>query len=185
VLLREGSGGEGRAGVVVKETPTSLPDPLSRVAAVLEGMKLKVKLGQAVPDFKVKTLSGQTSTLAAHLKSGRRTLVNIWATWCVPCAREMPELQRLSSDLAKEGIDLIGLNIDAEPSADVKGYLAKHKISYTNLVGEISAIEAIYATQELSVPLSLILDDKGKVLEALPGWSAETQRRLAALMAAR
>ncbi len=184
VLLREGSGGQGKPLVLVTETRTTLPDPLTRVAAILEGMKLNLKLGQAVPEFKLKTLSGQPSTLAAHLKPGRRTLVNLWATWCLPCAREMPELQRLSSDLAKAGIDLIGLNIDADPSADVKGYLAKLKISYPSLVGEVSAIEAIYATEELSVPLSLILDDKGKVLEVLPGWSADTQRRLAALIAA-
>jgi thiol-disulfide isomerase/thioredoxin len=181
VLLREGSGGEAKAGILLTEARTNLPDPLTRVAAVLQG--LKIKLGQALPEVKLTTLSGRPSTLAAQLKPGRRTLVNLWATWCVPCAREMPELQRLSPDLAKAGIDLIGLNIDAEPSADVKGYLARRKVSYIVLVGGIPAIEAIYATEELSVPLSLILDDKGKVLEVLPGWSADTQRRLAALIA--
>jgi thiol-disulfide isomerase/thioredoxin len=180
LLLREGGGGEGRAGVLLTETRTKLPDPLTRVAAILEG--LKIRLGQALPQIKLKSMSGQASTLAAQLRPGRRALVNLWATWCGPCAREMPELQRASPALAKAGIDLIGLNIDAEASADVKAYVAKRGVSYRTLVGGVPAIEAIYATDEVSVPLSLILDDKGKLLEVLPGWSAETRRRLAALI---
>lgn len=183
VMLREGSGGEGKLVPILTESRAQLPDPLGHRDALLRGLKFRP--GQPMPEIRVKTPEGNASTLAAQLKPGRRTLVNLWATWCALCAREMPELQRVSTALATAGIDLLGLNIDTEPSADVRGYLTARRVSYLNLIGGIPAVEAIFATEQVFAPISLLVDDKGKVLEVLPGWSAETQRRIEALVSTR
>src|SRR5205823_1693486 len=120
-----------------------------------------------------------------QLKPGRRLLINIWATWCTPCASEMPELQALTAKLAARGIDLIGLNVDTEADTDVKEFLAGRRVTYPILIGGVATVEQLYATDDMTVPLSIVVDERGVVTELIPGWSAQTQRRFADLAGAR
>jgi hypothetical protein len=94
----------------------------------------------------------------------------------------MPELEKLRPGLAAQGIDLIGLNVDAQPDADVRGYVARRRVNYPIFVGGVGAIEQLYATDDYSVPLSILVDEKGVVKDLIPGWSSETQRKFAALI---
>jgi hypothetical protein len=89
----------------------------------------------------------------------------------------MPELERMRPQLAARGVDLIGINVDTEKGANIKGYVAGKRVTYPIVIGGVAAIENIYATDELSVPLTILVDDKGIVKELIPGWSAETQRK--------
>ena len=109
-------------------------------------------------------------------------MINIWATWCVPCAKEMPELERMRGKLAARGVDLIGINVDTEKGVNIKSYVAGKRVTYPILVGGVTAIENIYATDELSVPLTILVDEKGIVTDLIPGWSAETQKKFAVLI---
>ncbi|HEV2882463.1 MAG TPA: redoxin family protein [Pyrinomonadaceae bacterium] len=176
LLLREGA---GRAQEVVSAARANLPDPLTRTEAFAQGLKIKV--GQSLPELALKPLGRVATSLRKQLKPGRRALVNVWATWCTPCAAEMPELEKLRAPLAARGIDLIGLNVDSDPVADVSGFIKAHRVQYPNYLGGVGAIESLYATDELSVPMSLIINDKGIVTEIIPGWSAETRKRFSAL----
>lgn len=176
LLLKEGAG----RSEVVSLGKTNLAEPLTK--AEIFARSLKIRIGQLLPDFTIKTTSGVKSSVKKQLKSGRQTIINIWATWCIPCATEMPELQKIQPNLAARGIDLIGLNVDTEPNAKVKNYLYRKGIHYSNLIGAVPAIEQIYATDELSVPLSILVDDKGIVRDLIPGWSAETRRKFAVLV---
>lgn len=84
--------------------------------------------------------------------------------------------------LAANKVDLIGLNVDAEKGANIKGYVAAKRVTYPNLIGGVTAIENIYATDELSVPLTILVDERGIVTDLIPGWSAETQRKFNGLI---
>ena len=154
---------------------SNLPNPLTK--AEIFAQSLKIKIGQPLPDFAVKTMTGAKSSMRKNFKPGRQTLINIWATWCIPCAKEMPELERMRTKLAANKVDLIGLNVDAEKNANIKGYITGKRVTYPVLVGGVTAIENIYATDELSVPLTILVNDKGIVTDLIPGWSAETQRK--------
>jgi len=127
-------------------------------------------------------MNDAASSVQKQFKPGRNTLINIWATWCVPCAKEMPELEKMRPLFAARGIDVVGINVDAEKNANIKSYVAQKRITYPIFIGGIKAIEQIYATDELSVPLSILVDKNGIVKELIPGWSAETQRKFAALV---
>lgn len=177
VLLKEGAG----QLQTVTLGSAKLPNPLTKAEIFAQG--LKIKIGQPLPDFAVKMMTGRVSSVKKQLKAGRRTLINIWATWCIPCATEMPELQKLRPALAARRIDLIGINVDTDPNAKIKNYLTQKRIVYPNLVGGVASIEQIYASEELSVPLSILVDENGIVRDLIPGWSAETRRKLAALVA--
>ena len=175
LVLRQGNG----SIETVKTTKSNLPEPMTK--AEIFAQNLHIKIGKPLPDFALKTLSGAPSSMTKELKTGRQTLINIWATWCVPCAAEMPELEKMRAKFASQGIDLIGLNVDAEKDVNVKGYAAKKGVTYPILVGGTTAIEKIYATDELAVPLTILIDEKGLVKDLIPGWSAETQRKFARL----
>ncbi|HEV8158924.1 MAG TPA: redoxin domain-containing protein [Pyrinomonadaceae bacterium] len=171
LLLQAGTG----KSQMVAVSKTSLPNPLTKTEIFARG--LKIEIGKPLPDFAVKTMNGAASSMKKQFKPGRDTLINIWATWCVPCAKEMPELERMRPQLAVRGINLIGINVDTERGANIKGYVANKRVTYPIVIGGVAAIENIYATDELSVPLTILVDDKGIVKELILGWSQETQRK--------
>ncbi|MEP7039658.1 MAG: redoxin family protein [Acidobacteriota bacterium] len=175
LILKQGNG----KIETMKLAKTNLPEPMTK--AEIFAQNLHIKIGKPLPDFALKTLAGMPSSMKKELKVGRQTLINIWATWCIPCAAEMPELEKMRTKFAARGIDLIGLNVDAEKDVNVKGYVAKKGVTYPILVGGTTAIEKIYATDELAVPLTILIDEKGNVKDLIPGWSAETRRKFAAL----
>ncbi len=158
---------------------TQLPDPLTKGETYARS--LKAVIGEPLPELPIKTLDGTETSLRQQFVPGRRTLINIWATWCVPCAAEMPELEHLRPLLASRGIDVIGLNVDTDPQAKISQFLAKTGVNYAVYLGGVAAIEQLYAADELIVPISFIVNEQGVLSEIIPGWSAETRDRLALL----
>jgi thiol-disulfide isomerase/thioredoxin len=177
VVLRRGTGQIRSIDV----RHTRLPDPLT--TDEVTASRLTVSPGDAFPALSLKTLAGETRPLGAFLKPGRQLLINVWATWCGPCAKEMPELERLRAPLAAEGIDLLGINVDTE-DADLKAYLDRLGVQYDTAAGGTDTIERLYAGDEVIVPLSFIVDERGTLREVLPGWSGRTHQRLLQLAGA-
>jgi len=176
--LKEGTG----KSISLNLARANLPDPLTKTEIFARSLRLSV--GKPLPNFLVKRLGVAAALPIAKLfKPGRRTLINIWATWCIPCAKEMPELEKMRTSLAARGIDLIGLNVDTEKNVNIKKYVADKRVTYPVVAGGVPAIEKIYATDELTVPLSILVDDNGSVVELIPGWSAETQKKFQMMIA--
>jgi thiol-disulfide isomerase/thioredoxin len=173
--LRQGA---GRAEPVEVQV-ARLPDPLTRAQAYAR--ELRIPLGGPLPDLPLHTLEGEATSLLAAITPGRRTVVNLWATWCGPCRVEMPELEALRGRLAARGVDIVGLNVDADAEADVAGYVEEIGVGYPILVAGLDVLEQIYAGDEVTVPLSFIVDGDGIVTDLLPGWSDESRRHLEAL----
>ncbi len=153
----------------VVEEPSELPDPETTSERILRTLNLRK--GEPFP-----SLAG----VAPFGVSGRRALVNVWATWCVPCSVEMPELQRLYPELKEATVDLIGLSVDTSP-AGVPAYLSEKGITYPNYVVVADDFAKIFAGDALTVPLTLLLDEAGLVVEAYSGWTAETRAKIESL----
>jgi peroxiredoxin len=90
----------------------------------------------------------------------------------------MPELEKLYPQFKANRVQLIGLSIDTEGIGAVKECLSKHNYTYPMVnVGE-TGIEQIFATDEATVPLSVLLDEKGRVIRVFGGWSQQTAEEL-------
>ena len=165
--------GSGRAETLALST-TRLPDPLTPAEAIAS--ELHVGVGQPVPDLRVVSLDGRRASLRGLLRPGRRLLVNIWATWCIPCKKEMPELEALRSRLAARGIDLVGVSVDAEKDAPVAEY-ARARVTYPVYRLDPADLERLYRSDDVTVPLSFLLEADGRVAELVPGWSDASRRR--------
>ena len=171
LLLREGRGKN-----VLEERRLELPRPRSTSDRILRTLALES--GDPLPELQLTPVP--PSERSSLLRSGGRTLVNFWATWCVPCAVEMPELERAYPQLAAAGIDLVGVSVDTHTDG-VPAYLKEKGATYPNFVLSETDFPKIFAGDSLTVPLTLLLDASGNVVEAYSGWTAETRAKIETL----
>ena len=130
----------------------------------------------------IATLDGNSDTLSSLLEPGRPTLVNLWATWCIPCRQEMPELEHLHQSAGERGVRVIGVSIDDAVSRDqVPGFVEEMGVTYPIVVAEAEFIRNLYTTDNVTVPISFLLDAEGIITDLLPGWSPQTREHLAEL----
>lgn len=174
--------GESRPALVA-ERRFRLADPLDPAEARLAALGLAK--GKPFPDLALASLDGAKGSLKGRLVRGRKTLVNVWATWCVPCGREMPELEKLRARLAEAGIDLVGVSVDLDTAAEVPEYVKARGVGYPIFVTDEAGMDRLFPTGEARVPMTVLLDDRGRVLDAHSGWSRETARALESLLGAR
>jgi len=71
----------------------------------------RVEVGLEAPPYAARTLGGDSVSLA--LLRGKPVLLNVWATWCHPCKEEIPYLEQLHGKHAAEGLQIVGVSIDA------------------------------------------------------------------------
>ncbi len=165
----------------VTEKRVTLPDPETGSDKIFRGLALRA--GETIPSLSLTGVaSSSPANLSAVLKPGRRTLINFWATWCAPCAVEMPELAALYESLSRTGVDLIGISLDFGQEERVHSYLKERSIPYPNFVLGEQDVEKVFSSGQLTVPLSLVLDDEGRVVEVYSGWSADTRDGIEALL---
>jgi len=80
----------------------------------------------ATPDLKITTLDGKPFDLAAE--HGKWVVVNYWATWCVPCIKEMPDISAFVKN--HKNVTAIGLAFEDTDAKDIRAFLAKHPVVY-------------------------------------------------------
>lgn len=80
----------------------------------------------ATPDLKITTLDGKPFDLAAQ--HGKWVVVNYWATWCVPCIKEMPDISAFVKN--HKNVTAIGLAFEDTDAKDIRAFLAKHPVVY-------------------------------------------------------
>lgn len=117
-------------------------------------------VGDSLPDLTFRTLDGKSVKLS-ELKS-KVTVINFWATWCGPCVREMPSLQKLANEYAAKGLTVVGVNLDEDPEAVLAPFLAKHDIKFRSFVDPAGALADRFSVSGL--PLTLVLDENRKLL---------------------
>ena len=164
---------------LVAERRFELVDPLSRSQTVIA--KLEFQPGDLFPDIELTSLDNRDLRLGTLIEPGRRTLVNLWATHCVPCGREMPELQKLYPDLQRAGIELVGVSIDVETVDQVPEFLATRGIHYPIYTTDETSVPKIFARDEVLIPISFLLDDRGRVEQVFSGWTEESRTALHSL----
>jgi thiol-disulfide isomerase/thioredoxin len=91
----------------------------------------RLVMGQAFPGLSLQGLDGKQVPLTAF--RGKLVVLNVWATWCPPCRKELPSLQRLSRRLDKGRFVIVGLSLDQDNVA-VREYLHDRGVTYVNFL---------------------------------------------------
>ena len=111
------------------------------------------------PAFALKDLRGRTVRLSNF--KGKVLLINFWATWCVPCLVEMPDLVKLQKEYESRGLQIVGITCPPMTRKNVRGVARKFKINYPILFGTDNVSDAYYANTVY--PTTIIVDREGKI----------------------
>jgi thiol-disulfide isomerase/thioredoxin len=139
-----------------------LPCPESRAQVVLAP-------GDTVPALNGITFPKGTQ-YNADWSGQELTLVNFWATWCVPCEKEMPELQKLFEKHVVQGFRIVGV-FERNELEHVAGFLARVPVTYT-IIRPSALVEYYWAGVKIK-PTSFLIDKNGRVLRRYVGASPE------------
>ncbi|MGX7926407.1 DsbE family thiol:disulfide interchange protein [Tsuneonella sp. HG094] len=113
-------------------------------------------IGKPMPAFDMRGASPDRPGLAlADLKDGTPKLVNIWASWCIPCAAEAPQL----AALAQQGVPIVGVAIRDRPE-DVAAFLARYGNPFTR-IGADDMSELQLSIGSSGVPETFVVDGQG------------------------
>lgn len=121
------------------------------------------------PDFTLKTMNGEPFTLSKH--EGKVVVINIWATWCAPCRKEIPDFIKMQRTMKEQGVLFVGVSIDEEGWDAVRPYAQKMDINYPVVVDDGSVFKG-YGPFRL-IPTSYIINKKGQLEYVAPGMLTE------------
>ncbi len=163
-----------------KTTPT-----VFRAPAHLKGLNRGDMAGvllwpkpKPLPDFTFVTESGEELSLKAW--RGKVVLLNIWATWCPPCRKEMPALDRLQAELGGKDFDLVTISIDRGGLAKPKAFFQSIGVTHLKLYGE-GKPRLTPTLKIVGMPTTLLIDRQGREVGRLVGpaeWDTEDAKRL-------
>ena len=133
--------------------------------------------GGSLPALRLQAVTGETVALTVF--HGKPTVVNLWATWCPPCRREMPVLQAAQAD--RPDVNFVFLN-QGEAAVQVQSYLNGQKIVLQNVLLDARG-EAATQLSHRALPTTLFFDASGRLIDTRVGElsRATLAQRLAAL----
>ena len=119
-----------------------------------------------VPGVAFTDRGGGRQTLAGF--KGRYVLLNLWATWCAPCVRELPALARLHDALPAGQVSIVAVNVGRSTAADSAAFLKAHGAgALTVYVDSYRAFIRVLDANDL--PLSVLIDPKGREVARVLG----------------
>ncbi len=163
---------------------------LAIVAGLLLGVGAMVKFGKRggpievgseAPAFAAVNLkTGDTVSMGRSYK-GQVVLVNLWATWCVPCRKEMPAMEALYRELGPKGFRIAAVSVDEGDTQDVLAFADELNLSFDILHDGDGSVQKAFQT--IMFPESFLIDRNGVVVKKVIGehpWSSEASRRTVA-----
>jgi thiol-disulfide isomerase/thioredoxin len=125
---------------------------------------LGVSAQSALPTLELKTLAGKGATLAS-VSQGKPMVVNLWATWCPPCRREMPVLAEAQQ---RETEVIFALVNQGEDQARILRYLNSSQLKLENVLIDSSSALG-HAIGSTALPISLFYDASGHLVDTHVG----------------
>ena len=163
---------QGAAPAANAAAPASLDYPTGRLD--------RSHARDAAPAVPFEDGEGEPATLADF--RGRPLLVNFWATWCPPCVREMPSLDRLAAQQGRSGVQVIAISQDLDGRQKVADFFAARRLAELEpyLDGDMAFMTALRIE---TLPTTILYDAQGREVWRMTGmaeWDGERARRLLA-----
>ena len=118
----------------------------------------KIEIGSPAPSYQATTMTGDSVSLAGL--RGKVVLLNVWATWCGPCRKEIPELRALHAAYKGRGLELIGVSVDTEGTDDtIRQFVSEFKMDYPIWRDPNEEVSARFLMA--GVPATFLIDKSG------------------------
>lgn len=132
-------------------------------------------------DFTLRNLDGQDVSLSNF--AGKIVFLNFWATWCVPCRKEMPAIEKLYQEFREKGLVVLALNW-REDVDKIKPFLEEVKLSFPILLDSDGKVYDAYAAVSLlprAIPISYLINQEGMLIGGVLGdrdWASKDAKKL-------
>lgn len=134
-------------------------------------------VGEPVPEYAVRTLNGDSARVGA---GEQLTLLNLWATWCGPCQKEFPDLERLRRDYESRGLRVLAVSLDLGDDAGVRDFVEDHGAGFT--IGRDAEGRAQRLFQTVGLPETFLIAPDGTLIwrhfGALAPGAVEVRRQI-------
>ena len=133
---------------------------------------------EVLPEIKFQDADGRERSLTDW--RGKVVLLNLWATWCLPCRKEMPALDRLQASLGSDQFQVVAISVDRTGLAGAKKFLEETKTPNLAVYADPTARLAS-SLRAAGLPATLLIDKEGRELGRLLGpaeWDGEAARHL-------
>ena len=114
------------------------------------------------PDLLLTRVDG-SGTVSLAENEGKVVLVDLWATWCGPCIKELPHLQSLSEKFAPEDFLMLGVVLESGDPQEIQAFIAEKEIRYPQVLGEEGTKESFGPF--LGYPTKYLIDREGRVVK--------------------
>jgi thiol-disulfide isomerase/thioredoxin len=178
--------GSNVAGDTANNVPCKPAVALAKkIAPLARGEVAAVNMAKSplrLPDFAFQDAAGKPLTLANW--RGRTVLLNLWATWCVPCRKEMPALDALEQRLGGPGFEVVAINIDTRDPDKPKAWLKDVGIAKLGYYADPAAKtfqDLKAAGRAFGMPTTLIVDPQGCEIGTIAGpaeWASDDAVKL-------
>lgn len=162
VLSRKDSEDQELKNDVVIENNLEREEKPKETKEVVSKANADIAIGNEAPNFTLKNLEDEEISLEDY--RGKKVLINFWATWCVFCDIEMPDIQRL--DKENEDVVVLAVNV-MEDKETVKKYIADGEYEFEVVLDEKGALSRTYLVG--GYPTSYFVDEEGILIQVVPG----------------
>ena len=170
--------GEAEACSAALETASAIEPLVGGEIAAFQAARKPVDLSQ------IPYIDGDGVATTIGENSGRVTLVNLWATWCAPCRKEMPALDRLQAELGGATFAVLAINIDIGDAGKPRAFLESIKIENLalNTDPDMASFEAMKKRGlALGLPATALIDRHGCLIGHMNGpaeWDSDDAKAL-------
>lgn len=121
-----------------------------------------VNVGFPAPEFQARDLGDTTRVARLGDYAGSVVLLNVWATWCLPCREEMPSIERLHRELGARGLKVVAVSVDdGGAEQDIRAFVQEYGLTFEILHDATGRILRDY--QMIGVPETFVIDRDGVI----------------------
>lgn len=149
-------------------------------AYVMRDELFPIEVGSRAPSFVARTVDGSNTVRTLDDYRGKVVVLNIWATWCLPCIREMPTFERLHQAFRGSDLRIVAVSVDDVVGADsVRKYARGLGVTFDVLLDSTHAIDRVY--QVTGYPETFVIAKDGTIRKKWIGeanWASEANMAL-------
>lgn len=135
--------------------------------AIAEDVSL-LEVGDKAPDFELVDLEGNDHKLSDY--EGQGVFLNFWGTWCKPCAKEMPAMDRQYDAFKDQGVQVLAVNI-AQSEFEVNSFAKQYGLSFPVVIDKTKSVMTAYNIRPL--PTTVLVNPDGEIQRIITGEMTE------------
>lgn len=139
-------------------------------AAATKDKHAKLSIGDTAPDFVLEDLDGNKHKLSDY--KGQGVFLNFWGTWCPPCEKEMPAMNRQYDVYKDQGIQILAANV-GQSNFEASTFAQRYDLNFPILLDTTRGVKDSYSV--INLPATYLISPEGKVVDIITGEMSDEQ----------